>query len=147
MFREHSIFYLKPSRKISTNPRGLHTKILLPKGTMISEYKGKIRTEKEAEDIADRCRQKYVRSKNAKDMEPCVYFFGVSGDNGKKWVIDGYKSKSPAVYVNADKTLVNAEFVQTKDRVFLIALSDIRPGSEIIAHYGEHTDRIIAHDI
>jgi SET domain-containing protein len=112
--------------KRSTLPqagKGLFTTIFIPKGTLITEYKGKITSWKEAD---------HDDGKNR-------YIFYVNKDH----VIDARKYKALARYANDARGLNrikginnNSEYSSEDKRVFIKATRDIEPGSEIFVSYG-----------
>jgi SET domain-containing protein len=97
------------------------------------EYKGRIISDEEAE-AKRQCTQ---------------YMFDVK--KGKKIVrvIDGARNRyaSAGKYVNSTPTYNdrkrNAEFVQYKMKIYIVATKRIRSGHEILVYYGEDTNRII----
>ncbi len=114
--------------KKSTLPgagKGLFTKVFIPKGTRITEYKGEVVTWKEVEKMAD-YRNGYV------------FFFN------NQYCIDAWKTKKGvAHYANDAKGLTrvdgvknNCEYVTEKKRCFIEATRDIPKGSEILVGYG-----------
>ena len=123
--------------KKSTIPesgKGLFTKIFLPKGTRITEYKGKITTWKEVDHL--------------------------NGDNGyiyyvkRNHVIDaGPNKKILARYANDAKGLKriagltnNAEYLEDGNRVFITSKKDILPGQEIFVSYGKEYWEVIRYN-
>lgn len=113
---------VKPST-IPGSGLGLFTKILIPKGTLIIEYKGKITTWKEVKDDWDN-----------------VYLYTVNSNH----VIDASEQKkSLARYVNDAKGLTrikginnNAEFVNRGLQVYILSKKNIEAGEEILVDYG-----------
>ncbi|MCW5910001.1 MAG: SET domain-containing protein [Cyclobacteriaceae bacterium] len=105
--------------------KGLFTKVFIPKGTRIVEYKGEIVTWKEVEKMAD-------------DRNGYVFFFN------NKHCIDAWKTKKGiAHYANDAKGIVrvegvknNSEYVTEKKRCYIEATRDIPAGSEILVGYG-----------
>jgi len=125
--------------KKSTLPgagKGLFTKVLIPKGTRIIEYKGEVVTWKEVEKMAD-------------DRNGYVFYFN------SKYCLDAWKEKkSMARYANDAKGIVridgvknNAEYVTVKKRCFIEATRDIAPGSEILVGYGGEYWQVIRYNI
>jgi SET domain-containing protein len=125
--------------KKSTLPnagKGLFTKVFIPKGTKITEYKGEVLTWKEVEKMAD-YRNGYV-----------FYFT-------KNYVIDAWKTKKGvAHYANDAKGLTrvegiknNAEYDTEKKRCYIIATKDIPAGSEILVGYGAEYWQVIRYNI
>ena len=114
--------------KKSTLPnagKGLFTKIFIPKGAFIVEYKGKV--------------------SSWKDAEPKEGFNGYIYYINRNKVIDAMHDPSAiARYANDAKGLSkvkglanNAEYVELEDRVFIVAKKDIPKGSEIFVGYGK----------
>jgi uncharacterized protein len=112
--------------KTSTIPgagKGLFTKVSIPKGTRIVEYKGTVTTW----DVV-------------KDDPTNAYIYFVKPNH----VIDAREHpKMMARYVNDAKGLVrtktrtnNAQFKNEGLRVYIIATKDIQPGEEIFVEYG-----------
>lgn len=129
----------KMSIKKSTLPgagKGLFTKVFIPKGTRIVEYKGKIVTWKEVEKMAD-------------DRNGYVFFFS------NKYCIDAWKTtKGIAHYANDARGIVriegvknNAEYVTEKRRCYIEATRDIPAGSEILVGYGAEYWQVIRYNI
>ncbi len=99
----------------------------IPKGTRIIEYVGNLITKKEAEKIADREIARHKRnSKNG-----AVYLF----DLNKKYDIDGNVPWNPAKNINHSCN-PNAEFDIKKERVWIVAIKNIKKGEEITYDYG-----------
>ena len=113
--------------KESTIPgagKGLFTKIFIPKGTRIVEYKGRLTTWKEVENDY----------KNG-----YIYFIS----NNKVIDAKSYK-KALGRYANDAKGLSrikginnNSVYEQHGDKIFIKAVKDIIPGSEILVDYGQ----------
>lgn len=124
-------FYLKESLFIGDgNVIGLHTDHAIKKGEYIGEYLGKQLKPDEA---------KSVRSK---------YLFEVK-DRGKPlFVLDGKNKKFSSFvrYANAAnfESEQNTEFKQHDKRIYLRAIKNIRPNSELLTWYGDGTSEIIA---
>jgi SET domain-containing protein len=113
--------------KRSTIPnagKGLFTKIFIPKGTRIVEYKGRITTWKEMKDAWDN-----------------GYIYNIN--NGH--VIDAKRTLSAlARYANDAKGVVrvkgitnNCVYVNDKLRAYIESVKDIPAGSEIFVDYGK----------
>lgn len=125
--------------KKSTIPgagKGLFTKVAIPKGTRIIEYKGEVVTWKEVEKMAD-------------DRNGYVFYFN------SKYCIDAWKTtKSIAQYANDAKGLTridgiknNSEYVTVKKRCFIEAMKDIPAGGEILVGYGAEYWQVIRYNI
>lgn len=111
--------------------KGLFTKVFIPKGTTIVEYKGKITTWKEVD--------------NNKGDNGYIYYVK------RNYVIDARPHpKALARYANDAKGLKrvkgivnNAEYKEQGLKVFIVAVKDISAGSEILVEYGkEYWDAI-----
>jgi hypothetical protein len=122
----------EPERRRSVDGDGLYAAQTLPPFSVVGEYRGAI--------IADAADAKGASN----------YRFAVRDlRNGRTLhTIDGENKEvsSIARYANAADTLeqVNAEFVQFRRRVFLVATRKIRAHEEIITWYGEDTEVINA---
>ncbi len=125
--------------KKSTIPgsgKGLFSKVFIPKGTRIIEYKGKVVTWKEVEKMADN-RNGYV-----------FFFTG-------KYCIDAWKTKkSVAHYANDARGIArvegvknNSEYVTEKKRCYIEASKDILAGSEIFVGYGTEYWQVIRYNV
>jgi hypothetical protein len=114
------------------NVIGLHTDHAITKGEYIGEYLGKQLTPKEA---------KSVRSK---------YLFEVKDKGKPLFVLDGKNKKHSSFirYANAAnfESEQNTEFKQHDKRIYLRAIQNIRPNSEILSWYGGGTADIIKED-
>lgn len=125
--------------KKSTLPgagKGLFTKVFIPKGTRIVEYKGEVVTWKEVEKMAD-------------DRNGYVFFFN------NLCCIDAWKTKKGiAHYANDAKGIVrvegvknNSEYVTENKRCYIEATRDIPAGSEILVGYGAEYWQVIRYNI
>jgi uncharacterized protein len=127
--------YVKKST-LPTAGKGLFTKVMIPKGTKITEYKGQVLTWKEVEKMAD-YRNGYV-----------FYF-------SKKYVLDAWNTKKGlAHYANDARGLTrvegiknNAEYDTKKRRCFVVATRDIPAGSEILVGYGPEYWQVIRYNL
>ncbi len=117
--------------KLTGAGKGLFTKILIPKGTLIVEYKGTITTWKEVD---------HTEGENG-------YIYYIK----RNYVIDARPHpKALARYANDAKGLKkvkgivnNAEYAEIGAKVFIVAKKDIPAGSEILVEYGkEYWDAI-----
>jgi SET domain-containing protein len=123
--------------KKSTLPgsgKGLFTKALIPKGSRIVEYKGKVSTWKD------------VNHNNGKNG----YIYYVT----RNFVIDasGYK-KALARFANDAKGLSrvkgfsnNSIYQLYKGKVYIESVKDIQPNSEILVEYGKEYWDVIRHN-
>src|SRR6187402_1924179 len=106
--------------KESTIPgagKGLFTKIFIPKGTRIVEYKGKLTTWKEVENDY---KNGYIYSINAKDVIDAKTFKKALG-----------RYANDANGLGRKKGLSNnSEYVAERLKVFIEAVKDIPTGSE-----------------
>lgn len=123
-------FYLDNSNIIDCNMIGLFTDHKIKKGDFIGEYLGKVLTPDEANN---------TKSK---------YMFDVK-EGGRKsvFVLDGKNKRFSSFirYVNAANIFSqqNTEFKQFDRRIFLRAIKNIKPNSELLAWYGVDTNEII----
>src|SRR5665647_417656 len=124
--------------KISGIPRagkGLFTKRFIPKGSLITAYKGEITTWKKVLEI----------EKKTKTFNPYLYFLN------RDHVIDAMCCPEVlARYSNDAKglhkvmgLLNNCRFTEDKDLVFVEAIKDISAGAEILISYGKEYWRIV----
>ena len=113
--------------KKSTLPgcgKGLFTKVFIPKGSRIVEYKGKISTWKDVD--------------HRGGTNSYIYFVT------KNHVIDGYPYKNEkARYANDALGFTrvkgitnNCQYVEDGLKIYIEAKKDIQPGSEILVGYG-----------
>ncbi len=123
--------------KRSTLPgsgKGLFTKVMIPKGTRIVEYKGKVSSWKEAD---------HAGGNNG-------YIFYVSRNH----VIDAMKfPKALARYANDGRGLSkikgvnnNSTYTHEGKKVYIDAVKDIPAGSEILVSYGKEYWDVIRHN-
>ncbi len=123
--------------KKSTIPgagKGLFTKKPIPKGTRITEYKGKI-----------------TEWKEVKNDDDNPYIFYITRNH----VISAQKHlKVLARYANDARGITrikgitnNAEFVTEKKQAFIKAIKDIPAGSEILVGYGKEYWDVIRYNI
>ncbi|RYY67211.1 MAG: SET domain-containing protein [Chitinophagaceae bacterium] len=104
---------------------GLFTKVLIPKGTYIIEYTGKVTT--------------------WKDVDHEGGFNGYIYHLNRNHVINASKHKSAlARYANDAQGIAkvkgltnNAVYEEEKKRVYIKAIKDIQPGQEIFVRYGK----------
>jgi uncharacterized protein len=116
--------------------KGLFTKIFIPKGTRIVEYKGKVVTWKEVEQMAD-------------DRNGYVFYFN------NRYCIDAWKTKKGvAHFANDARGIVrvkginnNSEYVTEKNRCYIEATRDIPAGAEIFVGYGGDYWRAIRYNL
>ena len=122
--------------KRSTLPdagKGLFTKKFIPKGTRIVEYKGRIRTWKEA----------------AHEDNGYIYYVT------RNHVIDAKPyPKALARYANDARGIVrikgitnNSDYIQDGKRVYITSKKDIPAGSEILVGYGKEYWDVIRHNL
>ena len=115
--------------------KGLFTKVFIPKGTRIVEYKGAITTWKDV--------------KHNDGANGYIYFVK------RSHVIDSNRTKAAlARYANDARGLGrvkglsnNAEYVEDGLRVFIQAKKDIPAGGEILVDYGKEYWDVIRHNI
>ena len=125
--------------KRSTLPgagKGLFTKVFIPKGSRIVEYKGEILTWKEVRRMEE---------------ERNGYVFYVNS----RHVIDAWNHRDAlARYANDAKGITrisglksNSEYVVDKKRCFITATRDISAGAEIFVEYGTEYWQVIRYNI
>ena len=126
--------YIKRS-SLAGAGKGLFTKVFIPKGTRIVEYKGEVLTWKEVEKMPDH-RNGYV-----------FYFTG-------KYVIDAWKHKGFAHFANDAKGIIradgiknNSEYVTEGKRCYIEAAQNIPARSEIFVGYGNEYWQVIRYNI
>ena len=109
---------------IPNSGKGLFTTGLIPKGSFITEYIGKITTWKDAD---------HDDGNNA-------YIYYVNRNH----VIDGKGSTALAQYANDGSGFKkikglknNSEYQVHKKKVYIVAKKDIQPGEEIFVAYGK----------
>ena len=116
--------------------RGLFTKVLIPKGTRIVEYKGEIRTWKEVEKMPD-------------ERNGYVFYFNL------RYVIDAWRTKkSVAHFANDAQGLTrvkginnNADYATHGKRCFIESVRDIPAKSEIFVDYGREYWQAVRYNI
>ena len=125
--------------KKSTLPgagKGLFTKVFIPKGTRIVEYKGQILTWKEVGKMSE---------------ERNGYVFYVNS----KHVIDAWNYKSAlGRYANDAKGITrvegiksNSEYIVDKKRCYITATKDIPAGTEVFVEYGAEYWQVIRYNL
>ncbi len=124
--------------KKSTLPgagKGLFTKVFIPKGTRIVEYKGKVYTWKQVEDMPD-------------ERNGYVFYFT------RNYVIDAWKHKGFAHFANDAKGIVrkegaknNSDYVTEGKHCYIEATKDIPAGSEIFVAYGPEYWQVIRENL
>jgi uncharacterized protein len=125
--------------KESTLPnagKGLFTRVFIPKGTRIVEYKGQILTWKEVEKMAD-------------DRNGYVFYI-----NSKR-VIDAWNyRKALGRYANDAKGITrvegvknNAEYIVHRNKCYITANRNIEPGAEILVEYGAEYWQVIRYNL
>jgi len=105
--------------------KGLFTKVEIPKGTRITEYKGRVMTWKEVE-------------AEVEDHVGYVFWFS------NQYVIDAWKTKKGvAHFANDARGIVkvkgisnNSEYETEGRRCYIVATKNIPAGSEIFVAYG-----------
>jgi uncharacterized protein len=129
-----NIIYVRRSQ-LPNAGKGLFTKKLIPKGSRIVEYKGKVTTWKEVD--------------------------GRDGNNGyiyyvkRNHVIDASSyPKALARYANDANGLQrvkglrnNARYAEEDQKVFIEAIRDIPAGAEILVDYGKEYWDVIRHNL
>lgn len=115
--------------------KGLFTRVPIPKGTRIVEYKGQVLTWKEVQKMKD---------------ERNGYVFYVN----RKHVIDAWNyKKSAGRYANDAKGPIrkegnktNSDYIVDKMRCYITAKKDIPSGSEIFVEYGAEYWQVIRYN-
>ena len=115
--------------------KGLFTKVFIPKGTRIVEYKGRITTWKEVD---------HKEGTNG-------YIYYVTRNH----VIDAGTYKSAlARYANDGRGLYrikgvlnNAQYIEDGKKVYIESTKDIPAGSEILVSYGKEYWDVIRHNL
>ncbi len=112
--------------------RGLFTRVAIPKGRRIVEYKGEILTWSEVEKMPD-------------ERNGYVFYFT------RKYVIDAWKTKKSVAHfandargiVRVDGVRNNAEYVTSGKHCYIKSIRPIPAGGEIFVSYGkEYWDAI-----
>lgn len=114
--------------KTSTLPRcgkGLFTKAFIPKGSFITEYKGKISTWKDADHNEGNNLYIYFVSRNH-----------VIDANGKKDDFAHFANDARGI-TKVTGVLNNSQYVVKKKCVYIQATKNIEAGSEILVGYGK----------
>ena len=133
-FLEKSLYVKKST--IPGSGKGLFTKVFIPKGTRIIEYKGEKVTWKEVEKMAD-------------DRNGYVFYFN------SKYCLDAWNTKSSlSRYINDAKGIVkidgiknNTEYVIEKKHCYVEATRDIPAFSELFVGYGGEYWQAIRYNI
>ncbi|MCE3282081.1 MAG: nuclear protein [Chitinophagaceae bacterium] len=116
--------YVKKSRLPGAG-KGLFTKVFIPKGTLIVEYKGNITT--------------WEKASSEKRFNGYIYYIN------KNHVIDARPVKTAlARYANDARGLKkiegvsnNSKYVEDNGRVYIESFRNIEPGGEIYVGYGK----------
>lgn len=116
--------------------KGLFTRTFIPKGTRITEYKGRVMTWKEVEAEVD---------------DHIGYVFWFSNNR----VIDAWKTKEGvAHFANDAKGIVrkpgvtnNSEYEIEDGRCYIVATKNIQAGAEIFVGYGAEYWRAIRYNL
>ena len=115
--------YLKKSHLPGAG-KGLFTKIDIPKGTMIVEYKGRIHTWNEIKhEDGKNGYLYYINSKRVIDAKPYKKAFGRYANDARGWTrVEGLRN--------------NSEYVEKNQRCYIKSTRKIRKGEEIFVGYG-----------
>ena len=116
--------------------KGLFTKVFIPKGTLIVEYKGQIMTWKEVEKMPD-------------ERNGYVFYFNL------KYVIDAWQTRKSVAHFANDANGIsrapglrnNSEYETEGKRCFIIAMRNISARSEILVGYGGEYWQAIRYNI
>lgn len=125
--------------KKSTLPnagKGLFTKVDIPKGTRITEYKGRVMTWADVKKETD-------------DHYGYVFWFN------NQFVIDAWQTtKGVAHYANDARGIVkvkgvlnNSDYETEELRCYIVATKDIPKGSEIFVDYGKDYWKVIRYNL
>ncbi len=114
---------------------GLFTKVFIKKGTRIVEYKGKVSSWKEAD--------------HEEGLNAYIYFIN------RNHVINASKYKSAlARYANDARGIAkikgvvnNSQYVLDNKKVYIEAIKDIEPNSEVLVAYGQDYWNVIKKNI
>jgi SET domain-containing protein len=107
-------------RNSSIHGRGVFALRRIPKGTRIIEYKGKLITDKEAD-------QRYSR---VHEHSPHTMLFSLEGG----WVIDATRRGNSARWIN-HSCAPNCDIEEEGRRIFIESRRDIQPGDELTYDY------------
>jgi len=105
--------------------KGLFTRINIPSGTVIAEYKGTVSSWKEA-DHADGKNKYilYISRNRVIDAKPHTDYLARYANDAQG------TSKQKGIHNNS-------EYVEDNDKVFIVATKDIPAGGEILVSYGK----------
>jgi SET domain-containing protein len=113
-------------RRSSIHSRGVFARCHIPPGTRILEYTGEKITKAESE---RRAQARLARSR--KSGVAAVYIFNLN----KKQDLDGSQASNTARLLNHSCD-PNCEAFQTRGRIWLTAIRDIKEGEELTFNYG-----------
>ncbi len=115
--------------------KGLFTKIFIPKGSIIAEYKGKIMTWKKAlETDQFNGYVFYINKNHVIDARPYTQSFARYINDAKGITqIDGLRN--------------NTKYVNEDNRIFIEAIRDIPAGAEIFVSYKKDYWNVIRHNM
>jgi uncharacterized protein len=116
--------------------KGLFTKVDIPKGTRITEYKGKVMTWNDVK-------------KDTEDHVGYVFWFN------NQYVIDAWQTtKGVAHYANDARGITkvkgltnNSDYETEELRCYIVATKDIPAGSEILVAYGADYWKVIRYNM
>ncbi|MBK5272514.1 MAG: SET domain-containing protein [Bacteroidia bacterium] len=115
--------------------KGLFTKVFIPKGSLIIEYKGTITTWKEVDHKkGDNVYIYYIKKTHVIDAHP-------HPEELARYANDARGLKKIKGMVN------NAEYKEIGLKVFLVAKKDIPAGSEILVDYGKEYWDVIRYNL
>ncbi len=115
-------------RNSKIHGRGVFASKDIKRGEKIIEYVGKKITKKESEKIAKETLERSLSNSGL----GAVYIFNLD----RKYDLDGNVPNNPAKYINHSCN-PNAESEQdSKDRIWISALRDIKKGEELTYNYG-----------
>ncbi len=103
--------------------KGLFTQVAIPRGSIITEYLGKIQTWKELKEEIDNDYIYYINSKHVINARPVL-------DSLARYANDGEGRERIRGISN------NARYTRKGLRIFIKATHDIEAGAEILVSYG-----------
>lgn len=115
-------------KKSKVHGTGVFAKIDIPAGSKIIEYVGRKISKSESDKVFD---ERYAKYKGNEGIIAGVYLFELN----KKYDIDGDVSWNDAKYINHSCD-PNAETLNDKNHIWIVAIKDIKKGEEITYDYG-----------
>ena len=124
-------------KKSKVHGTGVFAKWDIPAGSKIIEYVGRKISKSESENISD---ERYSKYKGNEGEVAGVYLFELNS----KYDIDGNVSWNDAKYINHSCD-PNAETLNDRNHIWIIAIKDIKKGEEITYDYGYNLDNYKDH--